>query len=246
MTHNFGNTTNFQVDTSDGFWGGLSAAQQANVTANANYLLAQVEAAFTTTTGWFGTDTSKFGTSHRQQVLLDQPDNSGAFNNGYGNPIHVDTQSNNSTIGTAGPIVSMLWMAEWSEVLMSLTSHWNAGDSSGEGLSQYSAAQLFLAGHNDYYNAGGNQIFVQNWLNGDGTTNQQTTPPNPARSDWVNNTFTGASVGGVQVHGDGDPVSFGCALGFLYYLTVQLGFSINEVIAPVLGEPCQLLPRGDR
>jgi hypothetical protein len=33
------------------------------------------------------------------------------------------------------------------------------------------------------------------------------------------------------VHGDGDPVSFGCALCFIYYLTTQLGFTINEVIA---------------
>jgi hypothetical protein len=235
MTHNFGNTTNFQIDSPDGFWAGLSAAQQTNVTANANVLVGQVEAAFTTTTGWFGTDTSKFGTSHRQQVLFDQPDNTGAFNNGYGAPIHIDTQSNNGSIGTAGPIVSMLWMAEWSEILMSLTSTWNAGDSSGEGLSQYCAAQLFLSGHNDYYNAGGNQIFTQNWLNGDGTTNPGTVSPNSARSDWVNNTFTGAKVGGVQVNGDGDPVSFGCALGFIYYLTVQLGFSINEVIANYSG-----------
>ena len=247
MTHSFGNSTNFQLATTDGFWNGLSAAQQTNVTANANYLLGQAEGAFTTTTGWFGTDTSKFGTSNRQQVLLDQPDNSGAFNNGYGNPIHVDAQSSNATIGTAGPIVSMLWMAEWSEVLMSLTSTWNAGDSSGEGLSQYSALQLFLAGHNDYYNAAGNQIFVQNWLNGDGTTNPGTASPNSARSDWVNQTFTGAKVGGVQVNGDGDPVSFGCALGFIYYLTVQLGFSINEVIANYSGNlaSCYHVVTGD-
>jgi hypothetical protein len=231
MAHNFGNTTNFQLASPDSFWSGLSAAQQTNVTANANFLLGQVEAAFTTTTGWFGTDTSKFGSSNRQQVLFDLPDGNGASNNGYGTAIHVDTQSNNATIGTAGPIVSMLWMAEWAEILMSLTSSWNAGDSSGEGLSHYSALQLFLNGHNDYYNAGGNQIFVQNWLNGDGTTNPGTAPPNPARSDWVNNTFTGAKVGGVQVNGDGDPVSYGCALCFIYYLTVQLGFTINEVIA---------------
>ena len=57
MSHNFGNTTNFQVASTDSFWGTLSAAQQTNVTANANYLLGQVEPAFTTTTGWFGTDT---------------------------------------------------------------------------------------------------------------------------------------------------------------------------------------------
>ena len=37
------------------------------------------------------------------------------------------------------------------------------------------------------------------------------------------------------MHGDGDPVSYGCALGFIYYLTVQLGFTINEVIANYSG-----------
>ena len=231
MSHSFGNTTNFQLDAPDGFWTGLSAARQANVAANASFLKGQVESAFTTTTGWFATDTSKFGTSHRQEVAIDQPDGSGAFNNGYGSTIHVDAQSNNATAATAGAIVSMLWMAEWVEILMSLTDNWNAGDSSGEGLSHYCALQLFLAGHNAYYNSGGNQVFVQNWLNGDGTTNPGTAPPNAARSDWVNNTFTGGDVGGTHINGDADPVSYGCALAFIYYLTVQLGFSINEVIS---------------
>ncbi|MGC1171430.1 MAG: hypothetical protein WA886_21175, partial [Candidatus Acidiferrales bacterium] len=91
MSHNFGNTTNFQVNSTDSFWAGLSSTQQTNVTANANFLLGQVEAAFTTTTGWFATDTSKFGTSHQQQVVFDQPDGKGAFKNGYGSAIHVDT-----------------------------------------------------------------------------------------------------------------------------------------------------------
>ena len=235
MAHNFGTTTNFQVDSPDSFWSGLSATQQTNVTNNANYLLGQLEAAFTTTTGWFGTDTTKFGTSNRQEILFDQPDNGGAFNNGYGNPIHVDTQSNNSS-STAGPEVSMLWMAEWVEVLMSLTSHWNAGDSSGEGLSQYSANTLFLAGHLDYYG----QSFLTDWLDGGqawSSNNKDYVPsPNSARSDWVNTTFTGLTTSaGDQIHGDGDKVSFGCALCFIYYLTIELGFSINQVISSYTG-----------
>ena len=102
MAHNFGSTTNFQVNTTDGFWAGLTAAQQTNVAANAASLIAKLEAAFTTTTGWFATDTSKFGTSNRQQIVIDQADGSGAFNNGYGSAIHLDAQSNNAG-STAGP-----------------------------------------------------------------------------------------------------------------------------------------------
>jgi hypothetical protein len=129
----------------------------------------------------------------------------------------------------------MLFMAEWVEILMSLTSNWNAGDSSGEGLSHWCALTQFLDGHNNYYTAGNNQIFVQNWLNGDGTTNPGTASPNTARSDWVNHTFTGADVSGKHVNGDADPTSYGCALAYCYYLTTQLGFSINEVISNYSG-----------
>ncbi len=229
---NGGLTQNFQVQYQDSFYTGLPASQQAqvqnNLIANANFLLTVVEGAFTTTTGWFGTDITKFGTSHRQQANLDLPDNSGANNTGYGNPINVDSQSQNSNIAVAGPEVAMVWANEWAEILMSLTNgQWNAGDSSGEGLSQFTGSQLFPTGYNDYYSGG----FFQNWLNGTGSTNQGPPTPNAARSDWVNTTFTGTTVGGVFVHGDGDPVSFGCAVGFIYYLTVQLGFTINEVIA---------------
>ncbi len=230
MTHNFVNTNDFQLDTTDSFWNGLTAAQKTNVGNNATFLQGQAETAFATTTGWFGTDTTKFGTSHRQEVSFDLPDNNGASNNGYGSTIHIAAQANNSG-SSAGPIVCMLWMAEWVEILMSLTSTWNAGDSSGEGLSHWCALQLFLSGHNSYYTSGNNQIFVQNWLNGDGSPNQGSTVPNSARSDWVNHTYTGSTVSGTFVHGDGDPVSYGCALAFIYYLTTQLGFTINEVIA---------------
>jgi hypothetical protein len=230
-----GQTTNFTVDYDDSLVSAQPPANQAqtkaNLIANCNSLLGQVETAFTTTTGWFGTDVTKFGTGHRQQVNLDQVDGNGASNNGYGNSISQDGQSQNSS-ATAGPIVSMLWMAEWSEVLMSLTSNWNAGDSSGEGLSQFCAGTLFLAGHNDYYGGG----FIQNWLNGgsawSANNKKFVASPNAARSDWVTQTFTGVTTSaGDQIHGDGDEVSFGCALCFIYYLTVELGFTINEVIA---------------
>lgn len=253
MTHNLGQTTNFTLDlpdtdqsdsnSSDGKdhgWSGLSTAQQTAVTNHANFLLSTVapstksviETAFDTTTGWFGIAAAKFGTGHRQELAFDLPNNSGAYNTGYGNPIHIDPRPNDSS-ATGDQEAGMLWMAEWAEVLMSVVGNWNAGDSSGEGLSHYCALQLFLAGHNSYYGT----RFVSNWLNGTGTTNQSTPTPNAARSDWVNTTYTGSTVNGTFVHGDGDPVSYGCALAFIYYLTVQLGFSINEVIAQYKDNP---------
>jgi mRNA-degrading endonuclease toxin of MazEF toxin-antitoxin module len=155
--------------------GVLSAAQQATVTANSNFLLGQVEAAFTATTGWFGTDTTRFGTSSRQQVLFDQADSGGASNGGYGSSINLDVQSNNNA-NTAGPIVSM-WMTEWSEILMSLTSTWHSGDSSGEGLSQYSAGTLFHAGHNDYYGGGSSRTGSTAARLGQRTTRPLLRPP---------------------------------------------------------------------
>ncbi len=39
---------------------------------------------------------TKFGTGHRQQVNLDQVDSNGASNNGYGNSISQDGQSQTS------------------------------------------------------------------------------------------------------------------------------------------------------
>jgi hypothetical protein len=123
--------------------------------------------------------------------------------------------------------VGMVFIAEWVEVLMGIRGNWNAGDSSGEGLSHWSALTRFQQGHDNYYGS-----FVANWLNGTGTPNQGTILPNPARSDWVNTTYIGSTVSdGTFVHGDGDPVSYGCALAFIYYLNVQLGFTINQIIA---------------
>lgn len=120
----------------------------------------------------------------------------------------------------------MVFIAEWTEVLMSLAKNWNAADSSGEGLSHWCAITRFQQGHDNYYGSS-----IANWLDGTGSPNQGTILPNTARSDWVNTTYTGSTVSdGTFVHGDGDPVSYGCALAFIYYLNVQLGFEINQII----------------
>jgi hypothetical protein len=217
---NGGLTTNFQVQYDD------SQPDKANVIANANALLTVVENEFNVTTGWFNTPSGKFGTSNLQIVNLDLPDTAasgggtnfpGANNSGYGRAINLDSQNLTSDLPTASGMVEMVFMAEWSEILMSLTGgKWNAGNSSGEGLSQFCSIVRFQTGHYNYYSS-----WVNQWLNGVSGS------PNAARSDWVTQTFTGKGT----VHGDQDSVSFGCALAFIYYLNAQLNFSINQIIA---------------
>jgi hypothetical protein len=209
-----GKTTNFDVYYND------SLVSVANMVDNANALLGVVENEYTVTTGWFGTPAGKFGTGNRQKVKLDLNATAtsfpGANNSGYGSDINLDAQNATNNHTVAAQRVEMVFMAEWSEILMSLSNgKWNAGDSSGEGLSQFCSIRRFQAGHYNYYGS-----WVQQWLNGNSKS------PNAARSDWVNTTFTGGS----GLNGDQDPVSFGCALAFLYYLFTQLQFSETQII----------------
>ena len=219
-----GNTTNFSV------WYEDTLANQSVVIANANALLSVLENEFNVTTGWFNTPSGKFGTGNRQQVNLSLKPGSGANNSGYGSSINEDAQDITGDPNT-GAKVENLFMAEWAEILMSIGSAWNRGDSSGEGLSQFTSILRFQTGHYSYYGS-----WVEGWLNGTGqawSSNNQKwiTSPNAGRSDWVNTTFTGQTVSGNDIHGDGDTISFACALAFLYYLNIQLGFSVNQMIA---------------
>jgi hypothetical protein len=84
----------------------------------------------------------------------------------------VDAQNLTSNGALAAGRVEDVFMAEWSEILMSVGGKWNAGDSSGEGLSQFCSILRFQTGHYNYYGS-----FVDNWLNGTGTTNQGTATP---------------------------------------------------------------------
>jgi hypothetical protein len=200
-----GQTTNFIVQIEN------TLPNQANVIANADALLAVLETEFTVTTGWFNTPSGKFGAGHQQVVNLNLPDTAtgggsisepGANNNGYGNPINLDSQ-NLVTGALAAGRVEDVFMAEWSEVLMSLTGTWNAGDSSGEGLSQFTSIIRFQTGHYNYYGS-----FVDAWLNGgqawSSNNLKYVASPNAARSDWVTQTFTGITTSaGDQIHGDG-------------------------------------------
>ena len=221
-----GQTTNFIVQIEN------TLPNQANVIANADALLPVLETEFNITTGWFNTPSGKFGAGHQQVVNVNLPDTNtgggnisepGANNNGYGSAINLDSQ-NLFTGATAAGRVQNAFMAEWSEILMSLTSTWHAGDSSGEGLSQFCSIIRFQTGHYAYYGS-----WVDSWLNGVASS------PNAARSDWVTRTFTGDHTGGFNVNGDGDSVSFGCALAFIFYLNTQLSFSINQIIGAYNG-----------
>ncbi|MEP6749242.1 MAG: hypothetical protein ABJB86_16025 [Bacteroidota bacterium] len=224
-----GNTTNFEVQYDD------ALPSVANAKAVANALLSVLENEFAVTTGWFNVAASKFGTGNRTNIRLeykdpDKPgdwtktgDGGGAVNWGYGyNKIALDPQNANGNATDAANRVEMLFIAEWVEILMSVVGNWKAGDSSGEGLSQYCNIVRFQAGHYSYYGSA-----VQQWLTGNTTLNGSTPSVTAAKSDWVNQTFTGSG----STHGDGDPGSFGCALAFIYYLNIQLGFTINQIIS---------------
>ena len=202
---NNGQTPNFQVQYED------SLPNQANVIANAKALMGLLETEFMATTGpdWFNTPSGKFGTSHRQVVNLDRVSGKGASNSGYGSAISMDSQNTNGNVTNASGILGMIFINEWVEILMGLNGKWNAGDSSGEGLSQYSGIARFPTGHYNYYNRANKRLFVETWLN---------THPHP---DWVSKT-EGT---------DGDFASFGCALAFIFYLKAQLNFPINQIIA---------------
>jgi hypothetical protein len=201
LTKNGQTKTNFQVQYE------TSLPNQANVIANANALLGLLENEFAVTTGnaWFNTPSGKFGTANRQIVNLNLPTGSGANNSGYGNPINMDSQNTNSNLNQAAGILGMIFINEWVEILMSLTEgKWNAGNSSGEALSQYAGIVRFQTGHYNYYGS-----WVDRWLN------------NHPRQNWVNTTEPT----------DKDQVSYGCALAFIFYLTTQLNFPINQIIA---------------
>jgi hypothetical protein len=132
-----------------------SLPNQARVVANANALLAVLENEFSITTRWFNTPAGKFGSGNRQVVNLDRASGNGGSNGGYGSAISMDSQNNNANASDAGERIKMIFMNEWVEILMSLSGgKWNAGDSSGEALSQYCGIIRFPTGHYSYYGLG--------------------------------------------------------------------------------------------
>ncbi len=180
--------------------------------AMATALQAVCETEFSTLAGWFAI-TSGFGAADPIHLWVDLARGGGANNRGYQaggkTTIHVDSQSGSTNAADSAEMVKMVFVNELVEVFMSFndqktgTTTWNAADSAGEGLSQLCGIERFPRGHYLYYSS-----WVDSWLQ------------SPARADFV--TTSEAT--------DGNQVSFGCALLFLYYLKSQLGFSVPKII----------------
>jgi hypothetical protein len=127
--------------------------------------------------------------------------------------------------GGSGPVrdelARMLFVAEVAEVFMhAAPTGWNPGNSAGEGLSRVAAAELHPAG---YYRPAGspnNGPYSTGWLQlpwrrrdaqGAGT--------DEPRYDFVT----------VSEDTDGNGLSYGCAVLFLYYLHDQLRYSWKQI-----------------
>jgi hypothetical protein len=202
--HNTTTTTNYVVQWDDGDPNGQS---QAMATAIAGIC----ESEHTVLTGWFDITTG-FGTSDRITVTVQSISAGGANNFGYssgGNSvINVNFLPAGFTAAQADEIAKMMFVAELVEIFMDFnnqksgTTTWVAGHSDGEGLSQICSIMRFPTGHYDAYNS-----WVNSWLSS-------------PRANFVSSNEST----------DGNPVSFGCALLFLYYLRDQLGFTIQQII----------------
>jgi hypothetical protein len=106
-------------------------------------------------------------------------------------------------------------VAEVMEIFMAMDPFgWKPGDSSGEGLSQFGAFTIYPDQLGDL---NGPPI----WLD----TSISPTAEKPSRPDFVNKTEGF----------DGNFISFGCALLFLYFLRSQLGFSMKAIVSAHAG-----------
>ena len=202
--HNTTTTTNYIVQ-----WDDSDPNSQSQAMASA--IAAICESEHTALTGWFNITTG-FGSSDRVTVTVQAISKGGANNFGYssggGSVINVNFLPGGFTASQADEIAKMMFVAELVEIFMDFNNQksghttWVAGHSDGEGLSQICSIMRFPTGHYDAYNS-----WVNKWLS-------------TARPNWVSSNEST----------DGNPVSFGCSLLFLYYLRDQLGFTIQQII----------------
>ncbi|MGH9142786.1 MAG: hypothetical protein ACRD2I_16765, partial [Vicinamibacterales bacterium] len=190
--HNTSTTTNYIVQWDDG---DPNSQSQGMATAIAGIC----ETEHTALTGWFNITTG-FGSSDRITVTVQSISAGGANNFGYssggGSVINVNFLPAGFTDSQANEIAKMMFVAELVEIFMDFNNQksghttWVAGHSDGEGLSQICSIMRFPTGHYDAYSS-----WVNKWLS-------------TARPNWVSSNEST----------DGNPVSFGCSLLFLYYL----------------------------
>lgn len=244
-TNTQGTTSNFVVmyETADrGANVAYTASQLTAIQRRAQAILDTCESDYAILCNWFGIAVGDgFGSSNRVQVTLTTlkygggGSLNGAYNLGYGHPSQIFINPYSSP-GQADPSfdneIPSLFVAELIEILMSKQGTWNAGTSSGEGLSRVAAEMLHPAIAGSVDDPAPSDIF--NWMNDSSPNNAgwgggppSTLPSHTMfRQDWVSNEFSGED----GVAGDGDWYSFGCAILFIYYLKDQLHFTMPQIV----------------
>jgi hypothetical protein len=168
------------------------------------------ENAFFILKDWFNVS-NDFGPGHKIEVRVEPMtwrEDAGAWNGGYNLGI-IDVNSDSVADDIFIDNVSMhLLVAELSEIFMDYCNiqrgqnTWVSGESDGEGLSQFCAAELYPI----------NDVRINNWL--------QLPDRNSTANDWIS----------AKEISDGNIISYGQALLFLYYLKSQLNYSQAEII----------------
>jgi hypothetical protein len=172
----------------------------------ANALIAVCEADFNLMSGWFGGIALTVGIPITVQITP------GPYASaGWGPPIRL-TPGNGSSVA----LVRYLLVSEVVEMFMLAQSlgWFGAGNegSAGEGLSRFLAGQFLIANGLGVTEPG--FALANSWM------------ASP-RADYVNN---------IDVTDHGIDAKTGCAILFIYYLNVQLGFNINAIIAAAATE----------
>jgi hypothetical protein len=172
----------------------------------ANKLIAVCENDFALMSGWFG------GIALTVSIPITVQITPGPYASaGWGPPIRL-TPGNGSDIN----LVRYLLVSEVTEMfMMAQGKGWfgsgNEG-SAGEGLSRFLAAQFLIA--NGLGNTEPGFALANSWMTS-------------TRDDFVNH---------VDVLDHAIDPKTGCAILFIYYLHVQLGFSINSIVAAAAPE----------
>jgi hypothetical protein len=199
----------FFYDSSLGGPGGIEPARTTQLMQNC-------DADFERMQNWFAGVTFPFSTPMEVDV-----DNSSSGGASWGPPVQLDDATDDANY------LRMLLIAEVTEMFMKgQDKGWFPGDttpggdegSNGEGLSRFLAEQFLIETGIGISLFPGWGYTATSWLS-------STSPTQP---DWINN---------VDPDGDTNYVEIGCNILFLYYLFVNLNFSIDSIIAAAAPNP---------